>query len=120
MVNNNKIIRAWYLSFKGPVYRSIVNQTTGGTSRTKLGTLFKTNIFKYCALFCNKVAKYICNKGILSIQTMYKCIFVLFRNFFPFNWRAKLVIYLLSYYFFSPNSSIMVLKLTVLKLTVHI
>ena len=55
--NNNKIIRAWYLSSKWLVCRSIVNQTTGGTSRTKLSTLLKTNIFKYCPLFCNKVAK---------------------------------------------------------------
>ena len=54
--NNNKIIRPWYLSSKWPVCRSIINQTTGGTSRTKLRTLLKTNIFKYCALFCNKVA----------------------------------------------------------------
>ena len=37
--------------------------------------------------------KYTCNKGILSIQIMGKCIFVLFRNLSPFNWRAKLVIY---------------------------
>ena len=27
------------------------------TSRTKLSTLLKTNIFKYFILFCNKVAK---------------------------------------------------------------
>ena len=79
--NNNKIIRAWYLSSKWPVCRSIVNQTTGGKSRIKLSTLLKTNIFKYCALFCKKVGK---------------CSFVLFRSFFPFSWRAKLVIY----YFF--------------------
>ena len=45
------------LSSKWPVCRTIVNQTTGGTSRTKLGTLPKTNIFKYCAIFCKKVAK---------------------------------------------------------------
>ena len=55
--NNNKIIRTWYLSSKWPVCRSIVNQTTGEKSRTKLSTFFNTNIFKYCALFCNKIAK---------------------------------------------------------------
>ena len=43
-----------------------------------------------------KWLKYTCNRGILSIQIMRKCIFVLFRIFFPFNWKAKLVIY----YFF--------------------
>ena len=55
--NNNKTICSCYLSSKWPVCRSIVNQNTGGTRRTKLSTLLKTNIFKYCALFCNKVAK---------------------------------------------------------------
>ena len=54
--NNNKIIRAWYLSSKWPVCRSIVNQTTVGRGRTKFITLLKTNILKYCALFCSKVA----------------------------------------------------------------
>ena len=51
--NNNKIIRAWYLSSTWQVCRSIVNQTNGGTSRTKLSTLFKANIFKRCVLFYN-------------------------------------------------------------------
>ena len=37
--NNNKIIRAWYLSSKWRVCKSIVNNTNGGTSRTKLSTL---------------------------------------------------------------------------------
>ena len=55
--NNDKIICIWYLSSKWPVCRSIVNQTTGVTSRTKPSTLLKTNIFKHCALFRNKVAK---------------------------------------------------------------
>ena len=41
-----------------------------------------------------KWPKCTCNKGILSIQIMTKCIFVLFRNFFPFNWKAKLVFFL--------------------------
>ena len=91
--NNDKIIRAWYLSSKWPVCSSIVNQTTGGTSRTTLITFYKTNIFKYCALFCNKVAKKSSNKIILSIQIMGKYIFVLFRSFFHFKWRAKLVIF---------------------------
>ena len=45
--------------------------------------------------FALKCLKYTCNKGILSIQIMGKCVFVHFRNFFPFNWKAKLVIYLL-------------------------
>ena len=82
--NNHKIIRAWYLSSKWPVWRAAVNQTNGGTRKTKLSTLLKTNIFKYT-----------CNKGILSIQIMGKCIFFLFRNFSLFNWIAKLVIYFL-------------------------
>ena len=94
--NGNKTIRACYLSSKWPVSRSIVNQTNGGASRAKLSTLLKTSIYKYWALFCNKVTKYTCNKGILSIQIMSKCIFVFFRNIFPFNWKSKLVIY----YFF--------------------
>ena len=54
--NNNTIIRAWYLSSKWPVCRSVVNQTTGWASRTKLGTLLKIIVFKYCSLLCNKVA----------------------------------------------------------------
>ena len=32
-----------------------------------------------------------CNKGILLIQKMGKCIFELLGNFFSFNWRAKLM-----------------------------
>ena len=55
--NNDKIICACYLSSKCSVCRSVVNQITAGTSRTKLSTWLKTNIFKYCALFCNEVAK---------------------------------------------------------------
>ena len=54
IVNNDNIIRVWYLCSKWSVCRSLVSQTNGGTSRTKLSTLLKTNIFKYCALFCNK------------------------------------------------------------------
>ena len=56
-LNNNNIIRVWYLYSKWPVFRFIVNQNAGGTSRTKLSTLLKTNTFKYCALFCNNVVK---------------------------------------------------------------
>ena len=74
------------LSSKWPVCRSIVNYTTGGTSRTQLSTMLKTNIFKYL-WFAIKRLKYTCNKGILSIQIMGKCSFVLFWNFFPFNYR---------------------------------
>ena len=56
IVNNNyKIILAWYLSSKWPVCRPIVNQINGGAGRAKFSTLLKTNIFKYCTLFCNKV-----------------------------------------------------------------
>ena len=55
--NNNTIICAWYLSSKWPVCRCKVNQTTGGTSRTNLSTFLQTNILKYFALFCNKLAK---------------------------------------------------------------
>ena len=87
--NNNKIFCPWYLFSKLPVSRFIVNQTNRATSRTK------TNIFKYCAFFAIKWLKYTCNKGIIAIQIIDKSIFVLFRNFFPFNWKAKLV----SYYF---------------------
>ena len=43
--------------------------------------------------FSIKWLKYTCSKEILSIEIMGKCIFVFFRNFFTFNWRAKLVIY---------------------------
>ena len=57
MVNNNKIICACYMSSKWPIWRSLINQTTGGTSRIKFYTLLQTNIYKYCALLCNKVAK---------------------------------------------------------------
>ena len=52
---NYRILRS--LPSKWSVCRSIVIQINVGTSRTKLSTLLKTNIFKYCALFCNKVAK---------------------------------------------------------------
>ena len=58
--------------------------------------------------FASKWLKCTCNKWILSIQIMGKCIFVLFRNFFLFNWKAKLVIYYFFYYYFvSPNSCVM-------------
>ena len=43
--------------------------------------------------FAIKWLKHTCNKRILSIQIMGKWIFVLFLNFFPFNWKLKLVIY---------------------------
>ena len=43
--------------------------------------------------FSIKWLKYTRDKGILSIQIMSKCIFVLFQNFFPFKWREKLVVY---------------------------
>ena len=65
--------------------------------------------------FAIKQLKYTCNKGILSIQIMGKRIFALFRNFFHFKWRAKLVIFL---NFVLPNSCVMLL--TILKLIVHI
>ena len=55
--NSNKIIHIWYLSSKWLSCRSIINQATGGTSRTKLSPLLQTNIFKYCTLFYNKVDK---------------------------------------------------------------
>ena len=55
--DNNKIIRTWYLSSKLPVLRFIVHQTIGGTGGTKLSIWLKTNVFKYCALFCNNVVK---------------------------------------------------------------
>ena len=48
------------------------------------------NIVPYFAI---KWLKYTRNKGILSIHIMGKIIFVLFWNFFAFDWRAKLVIY---------------------------
>ena len=83
IVNNNKIIRAWYLSSKWLVCRSIVNQTTGGTSI----------LSHIVSCFAIKWLKYTCNKGILSIQITSKWIFVLFLNFFPFKWKWELVIY---------------------------
>ena len=43
--------------------------------------------------FAIKQLQYTCYKGILSIQIMGKCIFVLFRNLFHFKSRAKLVIF---------------------------
>ena len=55
--------------------------------------LLKTNIFKYCVLFCYKWLKCTCNKGVISIEITGKCSFVLFRNFVSFNWGAKLGIY---------------------------
>ena len=110
--DNNKIMHAWYLSSKWPVCRSIVNQPTVGRSRTKLSTLLKTNIFKCFALFC-KWLQYTQNKEILFIQIMGKCI----RNFFPLNWRAKLVIYHF-FYFVSRNSCVMLF--IVLKVVIHI
>ena len=45
------------MSPKWPVCRPIVKQANGKTSRTKLSTFFNKNIFKYCAPFCNEVAK---------------------------------------------------------------
>ena len=85
--NDNKIVRTWYLSsnVKWPVCRSIVNQTTRGTRRTKLIAFFDTNTFKYCALFCSKVGILACSKGILSIQIMGKWIFSFFWPFSILN-----------------------------------
>ena len=92
--NNDKIICSWYLSSKWPVCRSIVNQTNGGASRTKWSTLFKKNIYKYWVRFCNKVAKmHLQQRNSLHSNNGHFCPF---RNYFPFNWKAKLVIY----YFF--------------------
>ena len=51
--NNNKIICTW----SSLLNYQFAGHTTGGKSETKLSTLVKTNIFKYCALFCDKVAK---------------------------------------------------------------
>ena len=115
--NTNETIRVWYLSSKWPVCRSIVNHITGGRSRTKFSTFLKTNTSDILPCFAIKWLKCTCNKGIFSIQIMGKWSFVLFGNFFPFNWSAKLVI-LFFYYFVSPNSCVMLL--TVLKLVVHI
>ena len=101
--NNNKRIRVWYLSSKWPVCRLIVNQTNGGASRTKLSTFLpslKQISFNIVSCFAIKWLKYACNKGILPIQIMDKCFFVFFRNFFPFNWKAKLGIYYFLLLFF--------------------
>ena len=47
------------------------------------------NIFNYCTVFCNEVAKIYSQQRILSIQIMGRCIFTPFQNFFHFYWRAK-------------------------------
>ena len=55
--NNNKMIRAWYLSSGWPVCRFMVNRTARGTGGAKLSAVPKTRVFEYCALLCNRVAK---------------------------------------------------------------
>ena len=103
---NNKKIRAWSLYSKWPVFRYTVNQTTGGTHKTKLSTLPKQISLNIVPCFAIKWLKYTRNNRILSIQIMGKCIFALFKNYFYFYWGAKLVIY----YFFcfvSPSSCVM-------------
>ena len=42
--------------------------------------------------FAIKWLKCTCTKEILSVKIMGKWIFVLFRKFFPFNWKAKSII----------------------------
>ena len=68
-------------------------QTNGGASRTKLSTLLKTNIYKYWVLFCNKAAKIHLQQRNSVHSNNGQMRFFPFRNFPPFNWKAKLVIY---------------------------
>ena len=116
LINSNKIIRAWYLSSKWPVCRSIVNQTSGGTSRTKLSTLkqISSNI---APCFTITWLKYSCNKWILSIQIMGNA-FLSFFETFPLLTGEQNQWFIFYYYFVSPNGCVM--PLTVLKLVVHI
>ena len=65
--------------------------------------------------FAIKQLKCTCNKGVLSIQIISKCIFALFREFFDFKWRPKLLTFL---NFVLPNSCVMLL--TILKHVVQI
>ena len=88
--NNNKIICVWYLSSKWPVCRSIVNQTTGGISRTKLSTLLNTNIFKYCVLFCSKVAKIYLQERNSYNSNDVQMHFCPFSELFPFLLESKI------------------------------
>ena len=78
---NNKKICAWSLYSKWPVFRYAVNQTTGGTHKTKLSTLPKQISLNIVPCFAIKWLKYTRNNRILSIQIMGKCIFALFKNF---------------------------------------
>ena len=114
--NNNNKICAWYLSSKWPVCRSIVNQTSGGTSRTKLSTLkqISSNI---APCFTITWLKYSCNKWILSIQIMGNA-FLSFFETFPLLTGEQNQWFIFYYYFVSPNGCVM--PLTVLKLVVHI
>ena len=95
IVNNNKIIRAWSLSSKWPVCRSVVNRPLEEQAEQKWLPCLKQICLNTVPRFAIKWLKCICNKAILSIQIMDKSIFVLFWDFSPCNWRAKLVIYLL-------------------------
>ena len=96
--NNCKIISTWSLSSKWPVCRSTVNHTTGGRTKQNWAPCLQQTSLNIVRCFAIKWRKYTCNKDILSIQIMGKCIFVFFQNFFSFNWRAKLVIYFFSFF----------------------
>ena len=73
--NNNKIIRAWYLSSKWLVCRSIVNQTTEERAEQNWVPCLKQISLNIVPCFAIKWLKYTCNKGILSIANAFLSFF---------------------------------------------
>ena len=94
--SNNKIIRSWHLSSKWPVCKSIIMRPLEEQAEQNWVPCLKQISLNIVPFFAIKWVKYTCNEAILSIQIMGKCIFVLFWDFLPFNWGAKLVIFFLS------------------------
>ena len=91
-----------------PHHKISPDQRTGEPAEQNWVPCLKQMSLNIVSCFASKWLKCTGNKWILSIQIMGKCIFVLFRNFFLFNWKAKLVIYYFFYYYFvSPNSCVM-------------
>ena len=76
---------------KWRVCRSIVNRPLEEQVEQNWVPCLKQISLNIAPCFAIKWLKYTCNKVSLSIQMVGKCIFVLFWNFFPFIWRAKLV-----------------------------
>ena len=91
--SNNKIIRSWHLSSKWPVCKSIIMRPLEEQAEQNWVPCLKQISLNIVPFFAIKWVKYTCNKAIFSIQIMSKCIFVLFWDFLPFNWGAKLVIF---------------------------